>query len=338
MFHCLSGTGADPVCSDLTNTTWYKLKTVIESVMSQLDAQVRFGFTSIYGTNPSAGGMCPALQGMLTNDISPALHNAATISALYDGLAAAPNSAQSGTKVEAPVSAAISTLAQVLAADATPGSKNIVLLTDGQADYCDDSNALCAPDSVVFRLQKAHAAGITTLVLGMQTSLFDLPPGLLQSFANAGAGEATLAPVRANGTTFDFYDQCAAVPGWAADLTESGNPHARGSTLGSYSTAMGPSAPYLPNGANGSELASRLSAALKSCSFDLAGQLQIDPSKLTGAAVAIAGANVSQDATNGWGLASNKKTIVLNGSACATWRMPQSTGITFDFPCGSIIP
>jgi hypothetical protein len=101
---------------------------------------------------------------------------------------------------------------------------------------------------------------------------------------------------------------------------------------------MGSSAPYLPNGANGSELAARLSAALKSCSFDLAGQFEIDPTKLTGASVAIAGANVSQDATNGWSLASNKKTIVLKGSACATWRMPQSAGIDFDFPCDSIIP
>jgi len=345
MFHCLTGNTGDAVCSDMTNTSWYNLKTAIESVLTQLDSQVRFGFTTVYGTNPSGGGTCPSLQQMLTNNVAPALNNAGAIKTLYDGLAFPPDSTQVGVKFESPASESIGNVATVLAADASLGKKYIIFLTDGQPDYCDDSNSLCAPDSVVYHLQKAFAAGIQTIVFGVQTTLFDLAPGALQSFANAGAGEATLAPLKANGTITDFYDQCSSIAGWAADLTASAQTPMRGDTLGTYSTAMGPTMPYTPSASNQTQLVSQLQAALagvKSCSFDLSDvdgkSIKVDTTQLAKASVKVEGTTVPQDGTNGWSIdPTSSSTLLFNGTACTNWRMPNNNDISFAFPCGTII-
>ena len=54
MFHCLAST--QNVCPNKADTSWSQLKTAIQSVITQLEAQVRFGFTTIYGTDPSTPG------------------------------------------------------------------------------------------------------------------------------------------------------------------------------------------------------------------------------------------------------------------------------------------
>src|SRR5207248_11381773 len=138
---------------------------------------------------------------------------------------------------------------------------------------------------------------------------FDLAPGVLQAFANAGAGEPTLAPVKTGGTANDFYDQCASIAGWAADLTAKGTAPARGDTLGTYSTTMGPTVPYTPNASDVSMLVAQLSKALsgvRSCVFDLS-TFTIDTTKLTEAQVYLvddAGAKhvvkLDSGKTNGW--------------------------------------
>ena len=46
------------VCANKADTSWTKLKNAIEPVVTQLDAEVRFGFTTIYGTDPEHGGGC----------------------------------------------------------------------------------------------------------------------------------------------------------------------------------------------------------------------------------------------------------------------------------------
>ncbi len=86
-----------------------------------------------------------------------------------------PNSTQQGIKFESPISESLGNVTKALMADTDPGSKYIILITDGQPDYCDDSNGLCAPDSVVWQLQKAYTAGIPTIVFGIQTT--PLRPG-----------------------------------------------------------------------------------------------------------------------------------------------------------------
>jgi hypothetical protein len=348
MFHCLTGSTGDALCADPNNTSWHNLKVAIEAVITQLDGQVRFGFATVWGTNPASGGMCPSLQGMTTDVVAPALNNAAAIAKIYDGLPLPPQSSDPGKKFESPASESIAVAAKALMADASPGGKYIIFLTDGQPDYCDDSPALCATDSVVFQLQNAFAASIRTIVFGVQTPLFDLAPGVLQSFANAGAGEPTLAPVKTGGSANDFYDQCNGNASWAADLTASGKPKARGSTLGTYMTTMGPTTPYTPSASNQSQLVTQLLAAIsgvKDCTFDLGnlgGQsIKVDPAQLGMAHVCLGKTcpdttEVAQDATNGWSMASATQ-LVLNGTACEKWRMPSNNDISFDFPCKSII-
>ncbi len=346
MFHCLDS--SNPVCDNQMDTSWYTLKTAIESVIKTLDSKVRFGFTTIWGTNPAgAGGMCPSLQGTLTDNVAPALNNAATITTKYDSLAwpAASGSSTPGMKFESPASESIGNVAKALMADPDPGPKYIIFLTDGQPDYCDDSLAICAIDSVIYHLQAAQLAGINTIVFGVLTTQFDLPAGTLQAFANAGAGEPTLAPVAAGQDVNAFYDQCNGNAGWSADLTASGKTKARGTSLGTYSTTMGPTKPYQPNASDETQLTTQLSAALagvKSCSFDLSDvggkSIKVDTTKLSSAVVKIQGTAIPLDPTNGWNVtASAPSTLVLSGAACKTWQTPNNNDISFAFPCSTII-
>ena len=358
MFHCLSGSTGDAVCSDPNNTSWTNLRKAIEAVLPTLDSQVRFGFTTVWGTNPAGSGMCPSLQGMLTDNVPPALNNAATIAAKYDGLAFPPNSTQQGIKFESPASESLANVTKALMADTTPGSKYIIFITDGQPDYCDDSNSLCAPDSVIWKLQAASTAGIKTIVMGIQTALFDLAPGVLQAWANAGAGEPTMAPVRTGQDAFAFYDQCSGVTGWAADLTASGQTAMRGDTLGMYSTTSGPTMPYQPNASDESALAAALSTALsgvRSCVFDLS-TFQIDADKLSEAIIYLQDSNgqetipLDKNKADGWYMNNITATTGANGqvmhtatelelfgSWCDKLRAPTTTDIKFNFPCDLII-
>ena len=109
MFHCLTGT--QNVCPNKADTSWSQLKDAVELVITQLDAQVRFGFTTIFGTDPSnnRGGMCPLINGTLADNVPPALSNAAAIKAKYDALAwpIESESSTSGKKFESPAMYAI---------------------------------------------------------------------------------------------------------------------------------------------------------------------------------------------------------------------------------------
>jgi hypothetical protein len=349
MFHCLSSSQC--VCPTKTDTSWSQLKTAIESVIMQLDSQVRFGFTTIFGTDPSnnRGGMCPLINGTLADNVAPTLNNAASIKTTYDNLAWPVESEcqTSGKKFESPAMYAIRAATKALMADTTPGDKYIIFITDGQEDFCDDALEICASDSTVGALQTAYAAGIKTIVFGLQTTQFNLPPGVLQAFANAGAGEMTVASLMSNLDTTAIFDQCQGVAPWKTDLTASGHPTTRGptATVGTYSTTMGPTKPFTPNAADQTMLVNQLSQVLsgvKSCTFDLTDvggkSIKVDLSKLNQSEVLIEGNKIPQSATNGWNVdASAPSTLVLSGTACDAWRMPNNNDITFNFPCGSII-
>ena len=178
---------------------------------------------------------------------------------------------------------------------------------------------------------------------------------MLQAFANAGAGEPTIAPVKTGGTAFDFYDQCAGVMGWATDLTASGQTPARGVTLGTYSPTMGPTTPYTPSASDQTMLVSQLSKALsgvRSCIFDLS-TFQIDTTKLNEAQVYLvdgSGAKtvlrLDSGKTNGWymdDITTNSQgmmtatTLELFGPACDQLKNPSTVDIKFNFPCDLII-
>ncbi|HEY7375038.1 MAG TPA: hypothetical protein VIF57_22950 [Polyangia bacterium] len=333
MFACLSDTATTGVCPTLTDTAWSKLKEGVRSLVGMVDGQARLGFATIWGTNPAGSGMCPSMQGMLTDEVTPAAANGAAVMAKYDGLATPPNTTVVGMKFESPLSGAAQVLGQTLGAMTAPGEKVILLVTNGQGDYCDDGYSPCPADSMVWRTQSNKTAGIATLVLGIASTDTNLPPGILQAFANAGAGEPTVPALAVGSTTSLLYGQCSASPGWVADLTASGKPKTTGTTLGTYAAAAGPSRPYAPSAADEAALAARL----KSCTFVLAGTgLSVDTTKLSQAHVKIAGTDVPQDAANGWNMPTATQ-VVLNGTSCATWRAPASTAIDFQFPCEIII-
>lgn len=346
MFHCLAS--SQPVCANRADTSWSQLKTAVQAVVTQLEGQVRFGFTTIYGTDQSMnrGGMCPLINGTLADHVPPQLNNAAKIKTTYDGLAwpLESESSTSGKKFESPASYAIAATTRALMAFTPPGDKYILFITDGQEDFCDDALEICASDSTVGALQAAFAANIRTIVFGLQTAQFNLPPGVLQAFANAGAGEPTVPSLAAGLDLNALFDQCQGVAPWRADLVATGKPNMRPSTVGNYAATMGPTMPFKPNAADQNMLVSQLTTALagvKSCTFDLndAGgkTIKVEPTKLDQARVSIEGTLVPQDATNGWSLGATTSELVFNGTACTTWRMPNNKVIDLNFPCGIII-
>ena len=84
MFHCLTADRC--VCPTKTDTSWSTLKTAVQTVVTQLQKDVRFGFTTIFGTDQSngRGGMCPLISGTLADNVPPDLMNATAIMTKYD--------------------------------------------------------------------------------------------------------------------------------------------------------------------------------------------------------------------------------------------------------------
>jgi hypothetical protein len=351
MFHCI--VGGELVCSDKADTSWTKLKEAIQTVVMQLQADVRFGFTTIFGTNPAgSGGSCTlATAGTLADNVPPKLNNYTDIKAKYDSLSAMwPNPSDAmntGKKLESPAMYAIRATTKALMADTTQGDKFMIFLTDGQEDYCDDALEICASDSTVGALQAAAAVNIKTIVFGLKTTQFNLPNGVLEAFANAGAGESTVAGLMGTLDTTAIFDQCQGVMPWRTDLTASGHPTTRGptATVGTYGTTRGPTTPFAPNAGDQTMLVTQLSQALagvKSCTFDLndvdGKMIRVDTSRLAQAHVLINGTEIMLSTTNGWNVdAAAPNQLVFSGSACDTWRKPSSTDINLQFPCGTII-
>jgi len=348
MFHCLAS--SQPVCANKADTSWSQLNTAIQSVIKQLETQVRFGFTTIYGTNPTGGGSCTvATAGTLTDNEPPKLDNADEIKARFDSLPwpLEAESSQPGKKFESPASYALKAATRALMNFTEPGDKYMIFLTDGQEDYCDDALEICASDSTVGALQAAFAANIRTIVFGLQTTQFNLPGAVLDAFANAGAGEPTVPSLMSKLDPTAIFDQCQGVTPWRTDLTASGHPTTRGptATVGTYAATAGPTKPFKPNAADQTMLVTQLTQALagvKSCTFDLTDvggkAIKVDTTKLDQAHVKIEGMDVALSATNGWNvLASAPSLLVFSGTACDKWRNPASTKIDLQFPCGTII-
>jgi hypothetical protein len=350
MFQCL--TTSDLVCPTKTDTSWSKLKTAIQTVVMQLEGDVRFGFTTIFGTNPAGGGSCPLQSaGTLADDVKPKLMNYTDIKTKYDLLDTMwPNpsdASATGKKYESPAMYSIRAATKALMADTTPGAKYIIFITDGQEDFCDDALEICASDSTVGALQAAYTADVKTIVFGLQTMRFNLPAGVLQAFANAGMGEMTVPGLASGLDTTAIFDQCQGVMPWKTDLTTSGHPTTRGptATVGTYGTAAGPTKPFQPSASDSTMLVTQLSQALqgvKSCTFDLKDvngvAIKVDTSKLTQAHVFVQGTEVPLSATSGWNVdPGDPTTLIFSGAACTTWRLPASTTLDLQFPCGSII-
>jgi hypothetical protein len=331
MFACQNGGALDPSgteCADQSDTSWYPLRAGALELIEALQAEVRFGFAPLGGTQQDS---CPNPEPVL-----PDFNNYAAIAERYNGLQAILNG-------ETPVAAALAATGEILLADEAPGDKFILFVTDGEPDYCNNGDGLCPADSAVFRLQTLYEAGVQTLVFGLPASgMFGMnAPSILAAFANAGSGQPAVRP--GGYDEFRLWDECNFKAPWAADLELSGKPAERGSELGNYSETGGTAVVYQPDPTNQEQLIELLSTALssvKSCTFDLSnvdGQsIKVDLNKLAEASVAIEGTVLPQDATNGWSMMSQTQ-LLLNGTACDTWRLPEKDDISFNFPCNTII-
>jgi hypothetical protein len=253
-------------------TSWNVLRSGVLQVLNDLPAEMRLGFAAFSGHF----GVCPDLL-----EVAAAQANRAAISALYSTLEM-PQS-----KEDAPLSLALSRAASLLWTDPTPGEKTIVLVSDGNADYCDDGNPFCPPDSIVGRLQNLAAGRevtelgtviarppIRTLVFGTAVPTIAAAAARLQTFANAGAGE----PVALPGDPIQpsqLFAQCSSSAAWLADFETTGKATTFDASIGSYSAVAGSAPVYGPTAAEQAALVAALRsaepAAVLSCTFDSGG-------------------------------------------------------------------
>ena len=276
---------------------WDPLKRGVLSIVEQLDKDIRFGFTTYTG---QAGGMCPDLTGrvLVADDNYDAIKRA------YDDVAAPKY------KGETPTSRAIDEVSTLLAAQPA-GPKFILLVTDGEPDFCDDPNVTCSRDAVVASVQAAHKQGIGTFIFSVGGSV---DRAHLQDVANAGLGEGVQDRQMAV-----FY-QC-------------------NGGKGSYGASAG-SAPFFePNVQDQAALVSALSgvvAGVRSCVFELSGKLEIDLALANMGMVDIDGVAVPFGAPDGFRMNSRTQ-LELLGSSCARLRRPETRNVSIDFPCAAVI-
>lgn len=277
---------------------WDPLKRGVLSIVETLDKDVRFGFSSYTG---QAGGMCPDL----TSTVMVKDDNFAAIKSAYDAITAPTY------KGETPTAKSIDEVAKVLSKEPASTPKFILLVTDGEPDFCDDPNVTCSRDAVVASVQRAKGQGINTFIFSVGGSV---DRAHLQDVANAGVGE----PVQDRQMAV-FY-QC------------------NGGTA-SYMSTAGTAPFYEPNVNNQQQLISSLSgvvAGVRSCVFDLQGKLQIDLSVADKGIVEIDGKRIPYGGADGFRMNSPTQ-LELLGGACAALRKPEAKNVFIDFPCEAVV-
>ena len=156
MFHCLATT--EQVCANKADTAWSQFNTAMQTVLTQLETQVRFGFTTIFGTNPSRrryrAPSPPRARSPTTSPRSsttqPRSRRHTTVSPGRSSPSRQPparsSSRRRATRSRPPPRRSWTSR--------TPGDKYIIFITDGQEDYCDD-----ALENLRVRLHRRGAAG-----------------------------------------------------------------------------------------------------------------------------------------------------------------------------------
>jgi uncharacterized protein YegL len=277
---------------------WEPLKKGVLSIVQQLDRDVRFGFSSYTG---QAGGMCPELA----SSVSVAQDNFGAIKAAYDSVMPPKY------KGETPTARSIDEVSKLLAREPEGTPKYILLVTDGEPDFCDDPNVTCARDAVVASAQKAWAQGIGTFIFSVGGSV---DRAHLQDVANAGSGQGVTDRQMA------VLYQC------------------NGGTA-KYGTETGTAPFYEPNVNDQSALSAALSsvvAGVRSCVFELSGKLQIDLNAADQGVVEIDEKRIAFGAPDGFRMNSRTQ-LELLGKACAELRKPEPKHVSIDFPCAAVL-
>jgi hypothetical protein len=96
---------------------------------------------------------------------------------------------------------------------------------------------------------------------------------------------------------------------------------------------------YHPDPADQNALTAQIASVvsgIKSCTFELGGNISVDLAQLDQASVSIEGQKLPLAQDNGWRMNSPTQ-VELVGSACTTWNDPKNTHIDFNFPCDIIV-
>lgn len=276
---------------------WEPLKTSMLEVVKRLEHDVEFGFATYTG---AAGAACPDLT-----QVAIARDNYGAIKTAYDAVQK-PN-----YKGETPTPLALEQVVKQLASTASEGPKFILLVTDGEPDFCDDPNPTCSRAAVVAAAQAAHAQGITTFIASIGGMV---DRAHLADVANAGVGQ----PVADRQMQVQY--QC---PGSKAVFSPSSG-----------------TAPYFePNVRDQQALVRALGevvAGTRSCTFDLRGKVQILLDQAASGVVEIDGKRIPHGSADGFRMNSATE-LELLGAACDSLRTPEPRKVRIDFPCESVI-
>ncbi|HSY22524.1 MAG TPA: hypothetical protein VK841_10445 [Polyangiaceae bacterium] len=335
---------------------WVPLRTATLNVIQSLQSTVDFGFGD-YGSNGSASTYTAAdysahMCGLL-NNVPIAPNNYSAIDTLYTSLGDMQPYQKTNTPATIALGQAATYLKQAAAAvtdggTTMAGGMYVLWVTDGETDFCDDGSPLCPADAVTGEVQTLYNEGITTFVLGLPSDLSSISPQVLQGLANAGVGMPALAPPSNPGqppaSPLTISQQCSGEGGWQAIVTAENIP--AGQSIGTYSTATTvANAPlFSPSSIDEASLETAIATALKtvkSCSFDLQGQIMVDLTMAYLGTVSIDGTPLSYVASadaggDGWTM-STPTELDLVGAACTTWQT-SGMSIAGSFPCQVIHP
>ncbi|HEY4393617.1 MAG TPA: vWA domain-containing protein, partial [Polyangia bacterium] len=346
-----SGSEFDSGCPNVMTGAYFTLKSAVESVVSDLQSQFRFGLGVFVGDHST--GTCARDWDTVPID----LNNSDAIKSKYDSLGQVPMASGGNCKADTPAVEAIPMVKSLLQADTAvvSGPKFMLFATDGQTDFCDDGDPDCPADAITGEVQDLYTAGFGTLIMG---DPFNGAPSLafnatvLQNLANAGTGQGTTLPTQ-NGSTMQsqVYYACngqgtaAGANSWTSLYTAAGHAASDTTTIATYSTA-GTAKVFSPGGSDMGSLVTQLKAAInsvpRSCTFDLstlAHPIKVDRTKLSEGGVFLNGAPVQLDPNNmnGWDMISDTQ-LELFGDPCTTFQDPsQAAKISLDFPCDLII-
>lgn len=320
---------------------WTTLKSAVLPVIEGLQADVRFGFASYTGSVAACTG--------LSAPTPFAVDNYAAIQAAYDALGAPSE------KGETPTAAAIEQGTALLLADESPGDRYILLVTDGDPDFCDDPPKECGADALVASLQIAAEQGVRTLVFGIENKDIE-DPARFDYFAQAGMGEM---PNWDKGVEAELEGQysgviesaCKNTGGgeWARYRTLNGNdppvgecphdymdepPYSCFLPAGKYSTTGGTATAFLST--DTAALAAQIQATvsgLKTCIFDLteSGVEVKEGQEATGEIFV----NEQLVPLDQWRM-NHSQELELLGAACTAWQDPTVTKFFAGFPCEAL--
>jgi hypothetical protein len=288
----------DRSSSMFERSLWSPLKDGVLAVIEQLQGEIRFGFSSYTGQQ---GMQCP----QLTTIVPIADQNYAAIKRAYDAVA------KPDFKGETPTSLAIQEVSKTLLKEPKNSPKFIVLVTDGEPDFCDDPNVTCSRDAVVAAAQAAYAQGVGTFIFSIGG---EVDRAHLGDVANAGTGQ----PVEDRQMAVHY--QCP-------------------NSSGTYSPTSG-SAPYFePDVNDRAALVKTLAATIagvRSCVFDLQGKVQIKLMLADQGVVEIDGQHVPYGEPDGYRMNSETQ-LELLGASCKRLKQPETKRVFIDFPCEAVV-